>query len=74
MAISLSPAKILGIDKTVGTIEEGKDATLIVSEGDVLDMKSSNIERAFIRGKQIDLDNVQKQLYKKYMTKYGLKP
>jgi imidazolonepropionase-like amidohydrolase len=73
-AITLNPAKILGIDKTVGTIEEGKDATLIVSAGDALDMKSNNIEMAFIRGKQINLDNVQKQLYKKYMAKYGLKP
>ncbi|MEP7168024.1 MAG: amidohydrolase family protein [Bacteroidota bacterium] len=72
-AITSSPAKILGIDKTVGTIEEGKDATIIVSSGDALDMKTNNIEMAFIRGKQINLDNVQKQLYKKYMTKYGLK-
>jgi imidazolonepropionase-like amidohydrolase len=73
-AITSNPAKILGIDKTVGTIEEGKDATLIVSPEDALDMKSNNIEMAFIRGKQINLDNVQKQLYKKYMAKYGLKP
>ena len=72
-AITSSPAKILGIDKTVGSLEEGKDATLIVSSGDALDMKSNNIEMAFIRGKQINLDDVQKQLYKKYLTKYGLR-
>jgi imidazolonepropionase-like amidohydrolase len=72
-AITSSPAKILGIEKTAGTLEEGKDATLIISTGDALDMRTNNIEMAFIRGKQINLDNVQKQLYKKYMTKYGLK-
>jgi imidazolonepropionase-like amidohydrolase len=73
-AITSNPAKILGIDKTAGTLEEGKDATIIISTGDALDMKSSSIEMAFIRGKQINLDNVQQQLYKKYMAKYGLKP
>ncbi len=72
-AITLTPARILGIDSTVGSLEEGKDATVIVSGGDVLDMKSSDIQMAFIRGKEINLDNVQKQLYRKYMKKYGLK-
>ena len=72
-AITLNAAKILGIDNTVGTIEVGKDATLIISDGDALDMKSNNITTAFIRGKSINLDNIQKQLYKKYMDKYGLK-
>lgn len=72
-AISLSPAKILGIEKSAGSIEEGKDATLVISSGDLLDMKSQTVEMAFIRGKQIDLDNIHSQLYHKYMNKYGLK-
>lgn len=72
-SITLDAAKILGIDATVGSLEEGKDATLIISSGDVLDMRTSNIENAFIRGKEIDLDNVQKQLYRKYEDKYGIK-
>ena len=71
-AVSLDAAKILGIDKTVGSLEEGKDATLFISSGDALDMLGNNVELAFIRGKQINLDNVQKQLYHKYMTKYKL--
>ena len=50
MGITLNAAKILGIDATVGSIEEGKDATLLISEGDLLDMRSSVVERAFIRG------------------------
>ena len=71
-AITSSPAKILGIDNRIGTLEVGKDATLIISDGDALDMKSNNITRAYIRGKEINLDNIQSQLYRKYMTKYGL--
>ncbi len=68
--ITLNAAKILGIDATVGSIEEGKDATLLICEGDLLDMRSSTVERAFIRGKDIDLDNKQKQLYRKFKKKY----
>jgi imidazolonepropionase-like amidohydrolase len=73
MSITSAPAKILGIDKTVGTLETGKDATLFISTGDALDMKSQHVEAAFIRGKEINLDNVQKQLNVKYREKYGLK-
>lgn len=69
-AISSNTAKILGIDKNVGTLTTGKDATLIISTGDVLDMRTSNIEHAFIRGKQIDLNNKQKDLYHKFKNKY----
>lgn len=70
-AITHNPAVILGIDKTVGTLEEGKDATLIISLGDVLDMRTSKIERAFIQGKSIDLDDKQKELYRKFRQKYS---
>lgn len=72
ISVSSSPAKILGIGQTVGVIEVGKDATFIISSGDLLDMKSSEVETAFIRGKQIDLDNIQKQLNRKFRAKYGL--
>ncbi|HLG36037.1 MAG TPA: amidohydrolase family protein [Bacteroidia bacterium] len=72
MCITLNPAKVLGIDSTTGTIETGKDATLFISSGDALDMKTNNVEFAFIRGKEIVPDDVQKQLYRKYLKKYGL--
>src|SRR5258706_304166 len=70
--ITLNPAKVLGIDSTTGTVETGKDATLFISSGDAVDMRTNNVELAFIRGKEIVLDDVQKQLYRKYMKKYGL--
>lgn len=71
--ITANNAKILGIDKYVGTLEVGKHATLIVSAGDVLDMRSAKVEQAFIQGRKIDLDDKQKRLYKKYSEKYGTK-
>jgi imidazolonepropionase-like amidohydrolase len=71
--ITLNNAKILGIDKTTGTLEVGKDANLFVSTGDALDMLTLNVENAYIKGKTISLDNLHKQLYKRYSEKYGLK-
>jgi len=72
-AITLNAAKILGIDNRTGSLEKGKDANIVVSDGDILDMKTNNVIYAFIQGRQINLDNKQKQLYEKYMVKYGLK-
>ncbi len=72
-AITLDAAKILGIADRTGSIEAGKDANIIISEGDVLDMRTSIITKAYIQGRDINLDDKQKQLAKKYMDKYGLK-
>lgn len=69
--ITLNTAKILGIDSTCGSLEPGKNATLFISTGDALDMKTNNVEQAFIQGRGIDLDNHQKKLYRKYSDKYG---
>lgn len=69
-AITANPAKILKLDDQIGTIEAGKTASFIVSDGDLLDMRTSNISLAFIDGRQIDLDNKQKELYKKFTAKY----
>ncbi len=68
--LTLNTAKILGIDQTVGTIEEGKDATIFISDGDALDMRSANVTHAFIQGREIDLNNKQKMLYNKFQQKY----
>ena len=71
--ITLNNAKILGIDKTTGSLETGKDANLFISKGDALDMISISVETAFIQGRNINLDNLHKQLYKKFADKYGVK-
>jgi imidazolonepropionase-like amidohydrolase len=71
-SVTSSPAKILGIGDRAGTLEEGKDATLFISDGDALDMRTNNVVRAFMRGRDINLDNIQKQLYLKYKEKYAI--
>jgi imidazolonepropionase-like amidohydrolase len=72
-ALTNNAAKILGIADLTGTLESGKDANIIVSTGDVLDMRTNNIEHAFIQGREISLDNKQKDLYEMYKKRYGLK-
>lgn len=71
--ITINNAKILGIDKTTGTLEAGKDANLFISSGDALDMITLNVEDEFIQGRHVNLDNLHKELYKKFSDKYGLK-
>lgn len=63
-------AEILGVDDRVGTLETGKDATLFISEGDALDMRSSQVIAAFIQGRDIDLNGTQQQLYERFRDKY----
>ncbi len=69
-ALTGSTAEILGIGKTAGTIEVGKDATLFISEGDALDMRTNKLTRAFIQGRDINLDNKQEMLYRRFQMKY----
>ncbi|PWH82939.1 amidohydrolase family protein [Brumimicrobium oceani] len=69
-AISLNTAKILGIEKLAGSIEEGKLATLFVNKGTPLDMRSNNLILGMVNGAFIDLTNVQTKLYDKYKSKY----
>jgi imidazolonepropionase-like amidohydrolase len=70
--ITSNPAKIMGVEKSLGTLEKNKDASFIVSTGDILDMRTSVVELAYIDGKAVDLNNQQKQLYQKYVDKYGI--
>ena len=72
-SVTLSSAKILGIDNLVGSIETGKLASLIVSEGDILDMKTNKIILAYVNGRSIKLSNFQNDLNKKYSEKLGIK-
>jgi imidazolonepropionase-like amidohydrolase len=72
-AITLNAATILGVADKTGSIETGKDANLVISEGDILDMRTNIITQAFIQGRQVDLNNKQKQLAEKYEQKYGIK-
>jgi imidazolonepropionase-like amidohydrolase len=72
-AITLNAAKILGIADKTGSIEKGKDANMVLSSGDILDIRTQNVTRAFIQGREINLTDKHKQLAEKYMQKYGIK-
>ncbi|MGB3548785.1 MAG: amidohydrolase family protein [Saprospiraceae bacterium] len=70
-AVTLEPARILGIDDRYGSLEAGKSATLFISSGDALDMRTSVIEMAWIDGRPVNLENKQDMLYEKFRGKYG---
>jgi imidazolonepropionase-like amidohydrolase len=70
--ITSNTAKILGIDSFCGTLEVGKDATLFISDGDALDMRTNKLQETFIQGRTIDLKNHQSELNAIYKKKYGL--
>jgi imidazolonepropionase-like amidohydrolase len=62
----------MGIADRTGSLENGKDANIVISTGDILDMKSSVVTHAFIQGRAINLDNKHTQLFNRYKYKYGL--
>ncbi len=68
-SITLTPAEILGINDRVGSLSVGKDATLFIANGDILDIRT-NVEQAYIRGKKVDMSDRHKQLHAKYREKY----
>lgn len=68
-SVTLYPAQILGIADRLGSLEAGKDATLIVTTGDPLEIRSL-VTRAFIQGRPVDLNDRHKTLWHKYEEKY----
>jgi imidazolonepropionase-like amidohydrolase len=69
--ITLNAAEVLGVDDLIGSIETGKHATLIISSGNILDMRSSVIERAFIQGRDVSIEGKQQVLYERFKAKYS---
>ncbi len=68
-SITLSAAELLGVGDRVGSLDEGKDATLFIADGDPLEV-TTIVEAAFIQGRQLDLSNKQTHLAEKYREKY----
>jgi len=68
--VTSNTARILGIESLTGTLEAGKDANIIISSGDLLDMRSNQIEKAFIRGRKLNLEGKQQELYERFKRKY----
>jgi len=71
--ITLNAAKIIGVDNRLGSLTVGKDATLFLSIGDALDMRTNQISHAFIGGRDLSLETHQTELWKRYMEKYSRK-
>ena len=67
-AITLNPAQIWGMGDKIGSIEEGKWADLIVTDGDPLET-TTQMKQMFIKGKPVDLDNKHRRLYEKYLNR-----
>ncbi|HET9745844.1 MAG TPA: amidohydrolase family protein [Chitinophagaceae bacterium] len=72
-AITLNAAKIMGVADKTGSIEPGKDANIVISEGDILDMKTSKVTAALIQGRVIDLTDKHKLLNERFNKKYDIK-
>jgi imidazolonepropionase-like amidohydrolase len=68
-AITLYAARVLGVEARLGSLEPGKDATLIVTDGDPLEIPTG-VAIAYVRGRAIDLSSKQLSLYEKYRAKY----
>lgn len=68
-AITLSAAELLGVDDRLGSIEEGKAATLIVTDGNPMEVTTTTWI-AFVDGRRISLADKQKILTEKYLEKY----
>lgn len=66
--VTLHPAQFMGIDDRVGSLEPGKDATLLVTTGSPLDYLSE-IEQAYIEGREIDMMDVHRAFFEKYMER-----
>ena len=69
--ITLSAAKILGVDDQLGSLTVGKDATLFIAKGDALDMRTNQLSHAFIQGRALSLETHQTNLWKRYMEKFS---
>jgi imidazolonepropionase-like amidohydrolase len=71
--ITKNAAEIMGVDQYVGTLEKGKQASRVVTGGDLMDMRGNSVSMVFIKGGKVNLDDKQKRLYDKYKEKYGQK-
>jgi imidazolonepropionase-like amidohydrolase len=67
-AITINPAEIWGVSDRIGSIEKGKWADVLLTDGDPLEM-TTKISRIYIKGKEVDLTNKQVRLYEKYSSR-----
>jgi len=66
--ITLYPAQLLGVDNRLGSIEKGKEATLFVCDGNILDIRA-NVTRMWIAGREVSLESRHTRLFEKYKNR-----
>ena len=71
-AVTLFPAQILGVSDQLGSLEVGKEATFFASDGDPLEVMTQ-VEHAWVLGREIDLSSKHTRLNQKYQEKYRQK-
>ncbi|MGH9774684.1 MAG: amidohydrolase family protein [Candidatus Acidiferrales bacterium] len=64
-AVTVNAAKMLSVDSELGTIEPGKMANIVVTNGDLLEL-STEVRYLFIAGQLTSLENKHHELYEKY--------
>jgi imidazolonepropionase-like amidohydrolase len=67
-AVTIYPAEIFGVADQVGTLETGKLANIIVTNGDPLEI-TTDVKFLFIKGQQTSMDNRNQRLYEKYLNR-----
>jgi len=67
-SVTLYPAQIWGVDDRMGSIETGKSADFIITDGDPLEVQTQ-VKRMFVDGKEVDLESKHTLLYKKYLAR-----
>ena len=70
-SVTLNPARMFGVDDRLGSIQVGRDANLLILDGEPF-LAKTHVLAVFIGGKKVDLTNHQTQLFDAYKTKYGI--
>ena len=71
-SVTINPAEMFGVDDKIGSIEVGKLANIVITDGDILEMRT-HIKGLFINGEKVSLRSKHYDLYEKYKKKYGIK-
>ena len=67
-AVTINAAEFMGLSDRLGSLEPGKQATFLITTGTPIDM-TSNILQAYIQGRELDMNDIQKHFFMKYMEK-----